>query len=176
MRAGRPLRPSLSGRHLGLASLLVLLAPAIVVTLLLTEFDLRQAEPGVVAGTSDRMPQSMRAPKQTVKANDFMPETAMEFSGWGAVPVGDVVTADDDEAEQTYLVVPGDTLASIARRFGSDILAFAAYNELADVNLLDVGQELRIPPLGYEAPLAEAAADGKKAPQEKADLLAQLCA
>ena len=156
MREGQTLRPSLSGWHLGLASLLVLLAPIIVVTLLLTVFDLLQDDPDTVVATSDSDMQSTLVLDQTALAEDVALQTATE----SAAPEDDAVAADDDEAEQIYIVVPGDTLASIARRFESDIFAFAAYNELTDMNRLDVGQELRIPPPGYEVPpLAEPAED-----------------
>lgn len=156
MRASRPLRPSLSGWHLGLASLLVLLAPIMVVTLLLTEFDVLQHDPDAVVATSDSDTRSTLVLDQAALAEDVALRAATE----SAAPEDDAVAVREDEAEQSYIVVPGDTLASIARRFGSDIFAFAAYNELADINRLDVGQELRIPPPGYEAlPPTEPAED-----------------
>ena len=45
-----------------------------------------------------------------------------------------------------YVVQPGDTLYSLARRFGVDLQAFATYNQLADPRKIYVGQRLRIPP------------------------------
>lgn len=43
-----------------------------------------------------------------------------------------------------YTVQSGDTLASIARRFGLATLPIAAWNEMADPNLLKPGQVLRL--------------------------------
>ncbi len=51
----------------------------------------------------------------------------------------------------TYTVVPGDTLANIARRFGTTYQAIAALNNIANPNLIFVGQVLTIsgtPPAG----------------------------
>ena len=171
MRAGRPLRPSLSGWRLGLASLLVLLAPIIVVTLLLTEFDvLQQNSDDAFAAEADDGTQSTLVldQSQTALAEDVALQTEAESAATEPPAEDDSGAADDDEAEQTYIVVPGDTLASIARRFGSDVFAMAAFNELEDINRLDVGDELRIPPPGYEAPPAELAADGVDATETEA--------
>jgi len=47
--------------------------------------------------------------------------------------------------EQTYTVQRGDTLYSIARRYGMNYLDLAAYNGIVNPHLIRVGQELRIP-------------------------------
>ena len=44
-----------------------------------------------------------------------------------------------------YTVVAGDTLASIASRYGTTYLAIAAANGIANPNLISVGQQLTIP-------------------------------
>lgn len=49
------------------------------------------------------------------------------------------------QASETYIVQPGDTLAEIATRLGVDLDTLAAANNIADVNLIDVGQVLVIP-------------------------------
>ncbi|HXY94298.1 MAG TPA: LysM peptidoglycan-binding domain-containing protein [Acidimicrobiia bacterium] len=46
-----------------------------------------------------------------------------------------------------YQVQPGDTLTSIARRFGLSTAAIAAANQLTDPNSLTVGQTVLIPPV-----------------------------
>ncbi len=46
---------------------------------------------------------------------------------------------------QVYAVQPGDSLSSIARKFGCTVDDLVAANGLSDPNLLRVGQELRIP-------------------------------
>ena len=47
--------------------------------------------------------------------------------------------------EYVYVVQAGDTLYSLARRFGVDLQTLAAYNQLADPRKIYVGQPLRIP-------------------------------
>ncbi len=149
--------------------MLVLLAPIIVVTLLLTEFDVLQenSDDSFSAGVADDTQSTLVLDQsQTALAEDVALQTTAEPAVTADLPEDDAGAAD--EGEQTYIVVPGDTLASIARRFGSDVFAMAAFNELADINRLDVGDELRIPPPGYEAPPAEPAADGLDAAETEA--------
>ncbi len=45
----------------------------------------------------------------------------------------------------THVVQPGDTLYRLARRFGTTIYAIANANNIANVNLIYVGQKLVIP-------------------------------
>jgi len=45
----------------------------------------------------------------------------------------------------TYVVQPGDTLSAIARRFGTNVVALAAANNIANPNYIYVGQRLIIP-------------------------------
>jgi hypothetical protein len=47
--------------------------------------------------------------------------------------------------EPKYVVVQGDTLGSISARFGTTIEALQSINNLADRNVLSVGQRLVIP-------------------------------
>ncbi|MFZ4815764.1 MAG: LysM peptidoglycan-binding domain-containing protein [Phototrophicaceae bacterium] len=49
-----------------------------------------------------------------------------------------------NQTTQTYTVVRGDTLGSIARRYGTTFQAIAQANNLADPNLIYVGQVLNI--------------------------------
>lgn len=55
----------------------------------------------------------------------------------------------------TYVVNPGDTLYKIAESFGSSVETLSTYNDLANPNLLRVGQALTIPVVQNELPLLE---------------------
>jgi len=55
-------------------------------------------------------------------------------------------------ADTSYTVRPGDTLAAIARRFGTTIEAIAAANHILNPNLIYVNQTLTIPTDGNPAP------------------------
>jgi murein DD-endopeptidase MepM/ murein hydrolase activator NlpD len=61
----------------------------------------------------------------------------------------DILPADPTSAASdempVYVVQPGDTLYSIAQRFGSTVEAIVAANDIADPSLIEVGQKLRIP-------------------------------
>jgi LysM repeat protein len=57
-------------------------------------------------------------------------------------------------AEQTYVVMPGDTLFSIAQTYGVTVEELAARNGIVNVNILEVGQQLVIPVEGSEPPQA----------------------
>ena len=48
-------------------------------------------------------------------------------------------------AEKTYTVVSGDTLGSIASKFGTTVSELATLNKISNVNLILVGQILRLP-------------------------------
>lgn len=45
---------------------------------------------------------------------------------------------------QTYVVVPGDTLATIAARYGTSVVAIAERNEIDDADMIHVGQVLEL--------------------------------
>lgn len=46
---------------------------------------------------------------------------------------------------ESYTVVKGDTLAAIAKRFGTTVAAIAVTSGIADPNVIKVGQVLSIP-------------------------------
>lgn len=56
------------------------------------------------------------------------------------------------QTEKTYVVKSGDTLNSIAGKFGVTASALQSYNKISNPNLLKVGQVLKIP--GTQAPTA----------------------
>lgn len=55
------------------------------------------------------------------------------------------VVAQAVTGRTTYIVQPGDTLYSIARRYGSTVQTLASINGIANVNLIYAGQQLVIP-------------------------------
>lgn len=55
----------------------------------------------------------------------------------------------------TYVVAPGDSLSAIAAEFGVSVEALASRNEIANPNLIVVGQELIIPGTGGQGPNPE---------------------
>jgi LysM repeat protein len=69
-------------------------------------------------------------------------------SGWGA-PATSTTTSDSGT---TYTVVSGDTLASIAARYGTAVATIADANHLANPNLIYVGEKLTIPGASGSAP------------------------
>lgn len=54
--------------------------------------------------------------------------------------------ADTGSEEQIHIVRAGDNLYRIGLRYGFTVDELAEYNNLTDVNNLEVGQEIRIPP------------------------------
>ena len=59
-----------------------------------------------------------------------------------------------------HVVVLGDTLYAIARRYGVSIESIAAANAVSDPNVLVVGQALAIPDARVPAPLVYAVRPG----------------
>lgn len=62
-----------------------------------------------------------------------------------ATPQPGATSDADDAGEQVYIVQPGDTLFRIALAYGLTVDELAEYNDIVNVNALDVGQEIRIP-------------------------------
>lgn len=58
-------------------------------------------------------------------------------------------------ATSTYTVARGDTLGSIAQRFGTSVAALASANGIANPNRIWVGQHLRIPSANSSAPTTQ---------------------
>lgn len=55
------------------------------------------------------------------------------------------VAQTDNSGETIYTVVKGDTLSGIAARYGTTYQVLASYNGIANPNLINVGQKIRIP-------------------------------
>lgn len=59
---------------------------------------------------------------------------------------GSVTPAPGSSGEQIHIVRAGETLYSIGRLYGVTIEELQSYNGLTNVNDLDIGQEIKIPP------------------------------
>jgi LysM repeat protein len=64
-------------------------------------------------------------------------------------------------AEKAYIVMPGDTLFSIAQTYGVSVEEVAARNGILNVNRIEVGQQLIIPAPGA-APAEESTGTGER--------------
>ncbi|MGQ9787295.1 MAG: LysM peptidoglycan-binding domain-containing protein [Anaerolineae bacterium] len=62
------------------------------------------------------------------------------------------VAAPPDQTEQVYFVQAGDTLYTIALRFGVTVEDLIAINQIQDPNLIQIGQRLLIPAAREEIP------------------------
>ncbi len=71
-------------------------------------------------------------------------------TGGGTVPPS--VTPQPPGQEITHVVVRGETLGGIARRYGSTVTAIAQRNGIVNVNLIFAGQRLIIPTGGTTVP------------------------
>lgn len=83
-----------------------------------------------------------------------------QVSKAGQVNVPQPTPSQPAPAAGTYTVRGGDTLSGIAGRFGTTVAALAGLNGIANPNLINVGQVLRI--TGASAPAAPAAPAGGK--------------
>lgn len=61
-------------------------------------------------------------------------------------PEPDATDEPDTGGEQVHIVQPGDNLYRIGINYGFTVEELATYNGITNVNALDVGQEIRIPP------------------------------
>ena len=70
---------------------------------------------------------------------------ANDLSDANVIFAGSRLTVPGGATRHTYVVHGGDTLSSIAARFGTSVRALARVNRLADANLIVIGQRLRVP-------------------------------
>ncbi|MGC9332878.1 MAG: LysM peptidoglycan-binding domain-containing protein, partial [Anaerolineae bacterium] len=91
----------------------------------------------------DRDPEASQQEMTPVQSAGGSGPTSAPAAVAGLPNVG--AMADPTPPPQVYVVESGDTLSTIARRFGCDVKDLAAANDLLDPNLLKVGQVLQIP-------------------------------
>ncbi len=54
-------------------------------------------------------------------------------------------TAVQQVADQVHIVKKGETLSSIARKYGTTAAALASYNHISNINAIQIGQRIKIP-------------------------------
>ncbi len=57
-----------------------------------------------------------------------------------------------EEPVAEHTVVSGDSLSSIAKKYGTTVEKLAAYNNIENVNHITIGQVIKLPPADYEIP------------------------
>ena len=82
---------------------------------------------------------------RTTKAFWYGQAQAYRSTFGGAVEVPKPVAPQGNPTDKIYVVKRGDMLSKIAMDYGMTYQELAAYNGIADPNLIDVGQKIRIP-------------------------------
>ena len=67
-----------------------------------------------------------------------------------SVPSGSPSSGSASSAEQVYTVQAGDTLSKIAAKYGTTYQKLASHNGIANPNIINVGQKIRIPGSGVK--------------------------
>jgi len=113
------------------------------------------AEPPPAETTADQPP-----PAEETTAEATPPEQPAETTE-EAPPAEAEPVAEEPAAEKAYIIMPGDTLFSIAQTYGVSVEELAARNGILNVNRIEVGQQLVIPVAGA-APAEETAGTGER--------------
>lgn len=119
-----------------------------------------------VDGTMIRIGQKLKIPEVAGAGTEAMPMTAP-----AAAPAQAVVAAAAQQASSpagTYTVAAGDTLAKIAKKFGTKAETLAKLNAISDPRKLKIGQKLQVP--GEASAKAEAPAAVPSAPAAAQDM------
>jgi len=99
-----------------------------------------------------------------VQANGLF-DTHIVYAGQRLIiPGADTTEPEPTETPDTYTVRPGDTLSSIARRFGTSAFTLARLNGISNPSLIYAGQVLRLSgavPAAHIAPTAVPAGGSK---------------
>jgi LysM repeat protein len=81
------------------------------------------------------------SPNSIIEANGLRPPYSLHVGQTLTIPAGGTY----DGGGNVYIVRPGDTLYSIARRYGKTVTAIASANNLINIHFIFVGQRLVIP-------------------------------
>ena len=133
-----------------------------------------QANPEAIAppAAADDQPAAASSAAAATASGAQSPATGRESEEQQAESA--VEQASDQADSIAYFVVGGDTLASIAERFGISLEALIAFNNLTDPDAIVVGQLLLIPTGEQAGPEAEPAAPAPPPPPPAAELPANV--
>jgi LysM repeat protein len=115
-----------------------------------------------IDGTMIRIGQKLKIPEVAGAGTEAKPMAA---------PAQAVVAAAAQQASSpagTYTVAAGDTLAKIAKKFGTKAETLAKLNSISDPRKLKIGQKLQVP--GEASAKAEAPAAAPSAPAAAQDM------
>lgn len=70
------------------------------------------------------------------------------------------------DSEQSYTVQSGDTLSTIAEKFGTTVDVLTAYNSIANPDTIQTGSTVKIPPASYKIPAADSPTDNSQTSTE----------
>jgi LysM repeat protein len=84
-------------------------------------------------------------PYSIAQANNLLPPYFIYPGQVLQIPGTGGTTPQPPPGGRTYVVAPGDNLFRIALKFGTSVQALAAANNIGNVNLIFIGQTLKIP-------------------------------
>ena len=84
-------------------------------------------------------------PFSIAQANNILPPYIIYPGQTLKIPGGGATVTPPPGGGRIHVVAPGENLFRIALRYGTTVQALAAANNIANVNLIFVGQQLRIP-------------------------------
>jgi len=85
-------------------------------------------------------------PKPAVQVQDTVKQQAVDLHAEGQKQTPVVVQNQTTPNPEIYIVKKGDSLSSIAAKYGTTARKIADFNNLQNINAIIVGQKLRIPP------------------------------
>jgi len=142
--------PTASARSGGQALLVGLMVLAFIVLVIArTQSPAGGADPsqvpgGAVAGVASASPTTPAAPTPSTQGGPTPDPSPEPSAAPSATPAG-TPAPSPTAAHRRYKVKPGDTMSSIAARYGTTVKKLAALNKIADPRVLKVGQVLLIP-------------------------------
>lgn len=117
------------------------LRPISLLLLLLTLAGCLRTRPEIIIVTQTSLPATGEIPPTDVQSTP----TVAELPEGLIVPTPDPIRTGGEQAALEYVVKSGDTLSTIAAAHGVSLETLLSVNNLADPNILAVGQVLRLP-------------------------------